>query len=182
MESTHGSLLERLRQPGEPLAWQRFVQLYTPLLISWSRRLRLQDADAADLVQDVLMHLVRKLPEFDYQPGKSFRGWLHTVLVNKWRDRSPSPAAGGKLPEVGRPDPQVQLTEAEYQQHLVGRALQLMKAEFPDITWKAFWEYFACGRPAAQVAQELKTTVNVVYLARSRVMTRLRQELGGLLD
>src|SRR5687767_14676256 len=87
MDSTPQSLLEKLRLAPEPACWDRFVQLYTPLLYDWARRLHLQDADAADLVQDVLLALVRKLPEFEYQPQKSFRAWLRTMLVNKWRDR-----------------------------------------------------------------------------------------------
>ncbi len=73
MDSTPPSLLERLRLPGEEAAWGRFVELYTPLLFFWARRLGLQEADAADLVQDVFRALVRKLPGFVYEPGKSFR-------------------------------------------------------------------------------------------------------------
>src|SRR5262245_37406044 len=84
---TPASLLERLRQPDQDDAWPRFVQLYTPLLYSWSRRLGLQEPDAADLVQDVLLHLVRKLPEFTYDQNRSFRGWLRVVVLNVWRNR-----------------------------------------------------------------------------------------------
>src|ERR1700716_2727364 len=93
MHTTSVSLLQRLRQQPAADTWERFVRLYTPLLLYWARRLRLQDQDAADLVQDVLIVLVRKLPEFQYQPGRSFRGWMRTVLLNKWRDRPlPRPA------------------------------------------------------------------------------------------
>src|SRR5438876_4447688 len=87
MHSTPVSLLERLRRPAEPEAWGRFVHLYTPLLYYWSRRAGLQPSDAADLVQDVLTTLVQKLPEFRYDEHKSFRAWLRTVTLNKWRDR-----------------------------------------------------------------------------------------------
>lgn len=83
---TPASLLERLRQPAPESAWTRFVQLYTPLLFFWARRLGLRDADAADLVQDVLVLLVRKLPEFSYDRNKSFRAWLRTVTLNCWRN------------------------------------------------------------------------------------------------
>src|SRR5262245_40322296 len=88
MHTTSTSLLQRLRQPSDGDAWDRLVRLYTPLLLYWARRLGLQESDAADLVQDVLTVLVQKLPEFQYQPGKSFRGWMRTVLMNKWRDRA----------------------------------------------------------------------------------------------
>jgi DNA-directed RNA polymerase specialized sigma24 family protein len=77
MEHTPASLLERLRQPGDAGAWGRFVELYTPVLFAWARGLGLQDADAADLVQDVLTGLVRTLPSFQYQPGKRFRLAAH---------------------------------------------------------------------------------------------------------
>jgi RNA polymerase sigma-70 factor, ECF subfamily len=73
MESTSSSLLLRLRQPGEQASWQRFVDLYTPLLYFWACRMGLSSADAADLVQDVFVTLVQKLPQFEYDSGKSFR-------------------------------------------------------------------------------------------------------------
>jgi RNA polymerase sigma-70 factor (ECF subfamily) len=110
METTSVSLLERLRQPDQPRAWERFVELYTPLLLYWARRRGLQHQDAADLVQDVLTVLVRKLPEFTYDRRRSFRGWLRTVLLNKWRDRQRLhrlPLAGAEevdLAEVAAPD------------------------------------------------------------------------------
>jgi RNA polymerase sigma-70 factor (ECF subfamily) len=86
MDTTPASLLERLRQPNQANAWERFVELYTPLLMYWARRRGLHPQDAADLVQDVFTVLVEKLPEFTYDHRRSFRNWLRTVLVNKWRD------------------------------------------------------------------------------------------------
>jgi RNA polymerase sigma-70 factor (ECF subfamily) len=86
MLDTSLSLLERLRSPTDQHAWQRFVELYTPLLFSWARRVGLQSHDAADLVQEVLTLLVKKLPEFQYDQGRSFRGWVHVILRNKCRD------------------------------------------------------------------------------------------------
>ncbi len=187
MPTTSITLLERLRKPGERDAWDRFVQLYTPLLLFWARRTGLPEADAADLVQEVFLVLLRKLPEFAYQPGRSFRGWLRTILVNKWRNyrdrlvntRNEGPAA---LEDLAGPDSMADLVKADYQQYLVGRALQLMQVEFQPATWKACWEYVVRGRPAAEVAAELNLSVNAVYLAKSRVLTRLRQELEGLLE
>src|SRR5258708_3966903 len=87
MHTTSASLLERLRQPDAADAWRRFVRLYTPLLYYWARGLGLPTHDAADLVQEVLVVLVHKLPEFNYDPTKSFRGWLRTIALNKWRER-----------------------------------------------------------------------------------------------
>lgn len=81
-----------------------------------------------------------------------------------------------------RPDPLTELAEAEYRCHLVHRALELMQAEFQTVTWKACWECVVRDRTAAEVAAELGITVNAVYLAKSRVLRRLREELQGLLD
>src|ERR1043166_5847080 len=81
------SLLEKLRRDADGAAWDRFVALYSPLLYQWARRIGLESADAADLVQEVFTLLVRKLPDFQYDPDKTFRGWLWTVTLNKWRER-----------------------------------------------------------------------------------------------
>jgi RNA polymerase sigma-70 factor (ECF subfamily) len=183
---TSASLLERLRQPNQEQAWTRFVQLYTPLLFHWARRLGLRDADAADLVQDVLTLLVRKLPEFRYDSRKSFRAWLRTVTLNSWRNRSrriePLRAAHpSDLDGLAGADEADLLSETEYQHWLVGRALELMQAEFQPSTWKACWECVVAGRPAAEVAAELGLSVGAVYMAKSRVLSRLRQELTDLL-
>jgi len=184
---TPASLLERLRQPASERAWVRFVQLYTPLLFFWVRRLGLQEADAADLVQDVFTVLVRKLPEFAYDRHKSFRAWLHTVTLNAWRNRRrraelPRAAAAADLAGLAGPDPADLFSEEEYRRWLVGRALELMQTEFQPTTWKACWECVVSGRPAAEVAAELGIGVGAVYMAKSRVLSRLRLELSDLLD
>jgi RNA polymerase sigma-70 factor (ECF subfamily) len=191
MHTTSASLLEQLRQPADQgataAAWGRFVQLYTPLLFFWARRLGLQEPDAADLVQDVFTVLLQKLPSFRYDQRKGFRNWLRTIIVNKWRDRkrreavAPVQAAAG-LAELPVPDDTEAFGEAEYRQQLVGRALELMQAEFAVNTWKACWEHVVSGRPAAEVAAELGISVNAVYVAKSRVLRRLHQELDGLMD
>lgn len=186
MDTTSVSLLEQLRFPAEQGAWTRFVKLYTPLLYHWGRQLGLSPEDTADLVQDVFATLVERLPEFTYEPSQSFRGWLHTLVRNRWRDRCRRAAArivaNGPLPEVEAPDPTTAFAEAEYRQHLVQQAMRLIEAEFEPITWQAFREYMIRGRPAGEVARELGITTNAVYLAKVRVLARLRQDLDGLLD
>ncbi len=186
MDRTPASLLERLRWPGETQAWDRLVELYTPLLYSWARRMGLQESDAADLVQEVFTLLLQKLPEFDYDPQKSFRGWLRQVAANKWREKQRRAAVregiAGFPADVAGPDPAEASWEDEYQRHLVRRALELMQREFQPTTWKACWEIVVQGRPAADVAAELKMTVGAVRAAKFRVLSRLRQELEGLLD
>jgi RNA polymerase sigma-70 factor (ECF subfamily) len=188
VERTPSSLLQRLRRSPDQADWDRFVDLYTPLLYFWTCRMGLQASDAADLVQEVFAALVEKLPEFEYDPGKSFRAWLRTLSVNKWRDclrrraaalRGASPAG---LDEVAVPGPAEALWEAEYRQHVVGQALEWMRGEFQPTTWKSFWGLVVEGRPAAEVGQELGLAANAVYAAKARVLRRLREELAGLLD
>jgi RNA polymerase sigma-70 factor (ECF subfamily) len=187
MHTTPASLLERLRQPNQQAAWARFVALYTPLLYHWARRVGLSSPQAGDLVQEVLLLLVRKLPEFVYDPRKSFRAWLRTVTLNKWReslrrDPSRSEINGVDLSDQAGPDSIQELEDAEYHDYLARRALTLMQAEFQPTTWKACWEQVVHGRPAAEVARELGITEAAAHVAKSRVLRRLRQELHGLLD
>jgi RNA polymerase sigma-70 factor (ECF subfamily) len=187
MHTTPVSLLERLRQPEDQAAWERFVELYTPLLYSWTRRQGMPPEEAADLVQDLFLLLVEQLPQFRYDPTKSFHAWLRTVFLNKWRNhqrrRSRGAAAAGGIPISELPvyDPEA-IDEAEYRQQLVSRALGLMQAGFEPATWQACWEFVAVGRPAEEVARSLGISRNAVYIAKSRVLRRLREELLGLLD
>ena len=188
METTPVSLLERVRKHWDQEAWGRFVALYSPLIFSWGRRCGLQAADSADLTQDVFTTLFQRLPEFTYDRHRSFRAWLHTVTVNHWRDRlrragtRPLPGDDRRLADLEVDGEISALQEDEYRQHLVGRALQIMQADFQPATWKAFWEHGVVGRPALEVANELGLTLLAVYSAKSRVLNRLRQELQGLLD
>lgn len=187
MNTTSLSLLERLRRPGEQDAWQRFVQLYTPLIFHWARRVGLPAQEAGDFVQDVMTLLVQKLPDFQYDRSKSFRGWLRTVTLNKWRElrRRPGIPLEPNSPDVSglvEPDDANGLSDQEYREFLVGRALKFMQVDFEPATWKACWEYVVVGKPATEVARQLGITVNAVYIAKSRVLRRLRQELQGLLE
>jgi RNA polymerase sigma-70 factor (ECF subfamily) len=188
MQSTPPSLLEKLHNPADHQAWQEFVDLYTPLLYHWARRAGLQDQDAADLLQDVFTTLYQKLPEFQYDQHKSFRKWLRSVTLNQWRDnckrrgRQPLGSNPDALNDVPASDGLDAAAEREYRQHLVGRALRLMQAEFQPTTWKACWEFVVRDRPAAEVARELGISENAVYIAKCRVVSRLRQELEGLMD
>ncbi len=181
------SLLQRLRQSPQGDAWARFVELYTPLLLTWSHRLGLREQDIADLLQDVFTLLVVHLPRFEYDPHKSFRAYLKTVLLNCWRKQqlrrvAEARATDARMEEVVDPGPGLEIEEEEYRRYLVRRALALMQAEFEPATWKACWEFVVNDRAAAEVAAELGLTVNAVYLAKGRVLRRLRTELADLLD
>jgi RNA polymerase sigma-70 factor (ECF subfamily) len=139
-------------------------------------------------VQEVFAVLVQKLPGFNYDGHKSFRSWLRTVTLNKWRDRQrqrrelPRDAEDSAFDGLVDADHAGLLEEAEYRQNLIRRALQIMQTDFQPATWKACWEFVVVGRPAAEVATELGIAVGAVYVAKSRVLARLRQELDGLLD
>lgn len=188
MPITPASLLERLRQPDARAAWDRFVELYTPLFYYWAKRLRVQSDDAADLVQDLFTTLVEQMPNFLYHPSKRFRGWLWTVFINRHRALRRRDAVrgtevdGAALDQLAGDAPPDEVAEREYRDYLVHRALQLMRADFQPQTWMACWEYVVVGRPAQEVAAELGIAVNAVHLAKSRVLRRLRDELQGLLD
>lgn len=185
MPTTSLTLLERLAQGGDDEAWNRFVDLYTPLLVGWCRRSGMSDVDAADMIQQVFLTLYEKLPAFQYRPQGSFRAWLKTVLLNAWRNqqRKNARAAGELDPEtLAGGDPRLELDEAEYRVHLVRRALEVMQDQFEPATWRACWEFVVQERPAAEVAAELGLTVNAVYLAKSRVLRRLREELRCFWD
>jgi RNA polymerase sigma-70 factor (ECF subfamily) len=183
--TTPVSLLERIARAPRTPDWERFVELYTPLLFAWAARAGATGDDASDLVQDVFTILVEKLPQFRYDAGGSFRGWLRTVLQNRWRqlrradpDRTRRAGAPPDLPDHRLPD----LTEAEYTRHIAQRALGVLEADFEPRTWAAFWAFVVEERPAAEVAARHRISVNAVYLAKARVLARLRAELAGLLD
>jgi len=187
--TTSVSLLHRLQQGTDSRDWQRFVHLYTPLLLRWARRAGAQDADAADLTQDVLLLLVHKLPTFDHKGPQSFRGWLRTLLLNKWRDlcryRAARPARidDAALETVpARAGDREDQEDREDRYRLIARALDLIRGDFEPHVWRAFWELFTSGRAADAVAAELGVRVAVVYSAKCRVLRALRQELDGLLD
>jgi RNA polymerase sigma-70 factor (ECF subfamily) len=181
MHTTPQTLLERLRQPGDREGWERFIKLYTPLFYYWARQAGVQDP--ADLIQDVFLVLIQELPMFQYDPSKSFRSWLRTILMNKVRKSLRRPP-GVQLvsTDLPGPDPREDLDEAEYRQRLVARALELMQTDFQPATWKAFWECEINGRAAAEVARELGLSVGAVWVNKSRVLARLRQELAGFMD
>lgn len=139
-------------------------------------------------MQDVFTTLAQKMPGFVYDPKKGFRNWLRAVTQNRWRDnrkmRSKRSLAGETTALDGMPGPdgEALFWETESHRHLVGRARDVMKAEFRPTTWRACWELVVEGRPATAVTAELVMSENAVYIAKGRVLRRLREELGGLLD
>ena len=185
MLETPVSLLDRLCQKPDEPHWERFVVLFTPILSRWGNRLGVPETDTEDLLQGVYTILFRKLPEFRYDPSKSFRGWLWTLFHRQtivWRKRQlrDLPLSLKQLEALASPDSVAEATEAEYRRALVNRVLQLIRTDFPEQTWRIFWQVTVDGRPGIEVAKKHAVTPNTVYLARGRVLARLRQELTDL--
>jgi len=187
--STASSLLRKVRGRA-PGAWERLFYLYSPLVYHWACQAGLQAADAADVVQEVFRSVVIHLPGFRRErPGDSFRGWLWTVTENKIRDLRRRrchqvEAVGGsdaqhflmQVPEVLASDSGDAVGDPVDPQ--LTRALELIRSEFEERTWRAFWGVVVEGRLAADVAAALGMSANAVYVARSRILRRLRDELG----
>lgn len=184
MHTTPPSLLEQLRQPGQQEAWDRFAELYTPLLYYWARSQNLMEADAADLVQEVFVLLVTKLPHFQYDQNGSFRGWLRTLTLNKHRElqRRKKPEAVEELVDIPAKDTDGILEENAYRFHLVQQMLHILQDQFPPSTWQLFQEYVIESRNPREIAATRKVTLGTIYAAKSKVLHRLRQELAGLLE
>lgn len=189
MQATSLTLLERVCRPGDETAWKRFVSLYTPLLFAWAKRLGLSSTEADDFVQDVLLLLLDKLRLFEHRGTGSFRGWLKTVAINKGRERfrrhAPPEAIGGDDHDwdaMADSDLVSGFWEREYRQHLVVRALEVMRDEFEQNTWQACWLRVVEELPASEVADRLGLKESAVFVYTGRVLRRLREELKDLLD
>jgi RNA polymerase sigma-70 factor, ECF subfamily len=193
MSETSASLLERLQGESDPDSWQKLVDLYTPLIRGWLRQQAGFDRDADDVVQDVLAVVVRKLPEFrkPERPG-AFRCWLRQITVNclreTWRSRRSRPLATGDSDFLGvlaqLEDPESglgRLWDQEYDRYVLGRLLESIEPHFTPATWQAFRRVTLEGAEPDRVARELGISVNAVFIAKSRVLSRLREEGRGLI-
>jgi len=189
---TRPSLLLRLRDAADADAWSEFVRLYTPLIFGHCRRYGLQDADAADIAQEVMRVAARSLPEFQYdsQRGK-FRGWmlqttrhrLHKFFTR--RDRAPQPASDTTLQRFldREPDQSEQARwEEDYRQRLFDWAVEKSRPEFQPATWEAFQLTAVDAVSVKEVAGQLGISVGAVYIARSRVIARLRELIETVTD
>ncbi len=188
---TRATLLARIRDGRDEEAWREFLHLYGPVVYGFARNRGLQDADAADLMQEVLRSVARNANKMEYDPKRgTFRGWLYTVTRNKvynflngQRHRPKAvgdSAAQDRLESIpdrnGEPDD----WELEYRRQLSAKAMDRVKGEFQDTTWKAFWGTAVEGRSPQEVGSELKMSTGAVYVAKSRVIARLRDEVQKL--
>lgn len=187
---TRPSLLLRLRDTQDSAAWAQFVDVYAPLVYGFGRRHGLQDADAADLTQDVLRAVASAASRLEYDPERgSFRGWLFTIARNKLRNflaaRQRQVQGSGDTGIQQQLQEQPDASESgdwdrEYEQRLFAWAAGHVRGSFADATWQAFWRTAVEGRKPAEVAVALGVSVGAVYIARSRVLARLREKIQQL--
>ena len=187
------TLLQRLRG-NEPDAWRAMVHLYTPLVYHWCARAGVVAADADDVAQEVLRVAATRLDTFRRdRPGDSFRGWLRGITRNMallhFRNRGRHPQASGGTDAFARlhelpaapAEPADEDDPPEQLDRLNRRAMELVRGEFEERTWQAFWQTVAEGRSPVDVAADLGVSPAAVRKAKSRVLHRLKEEFGDLI-
>ena len=191
---TRPSLLLRLRDARDQQAWGEFLEIYQPLIFRLLRRFGLQDADAREVTQEALLSVAKAVERWKDDPSRgSFRGWLATItrnlVVNFLIRQARHPRGTGDsgfarwLNEVPSPDCQEsQLFRLEHRRQIFWWAASEIENEFRSESWRAFWETSVAGREVADVARELKMSAGAVYVARSRVMKRLREKVEEARD
>lgn len=194
LEATSPSLLARARN-RDARAWERMVDLYAPLVYHWCRRADLSSEDTADVFQEVFRSVSEHLGSFRKErPGDSFRGWLRIITRNKVNDHfrrrgNEALAAGGTdahlrlqaIPDANVLDEE-DASEGDIVRRQLHRVLESIREEFEERTWKAFWAVQMDNRTTEEVATELGTTTATIRKAKFRVLRRLREELGDLLE
>lgn len=189
---TRQSLLVRLRDPKDEHAWAEFTEIYSPLIYGLARRKGFQDADAADLVQEVLRAVASAIDRWEPDPARgSFRSWLFTIARNLMLNlmagqRRHHKLLGGDLIQAlieAQPAPSREdsvLFDQEYNRRVFRWAAERVRPEFRGPTWSAFWGTAVDGRKAKEVGDGLGMSAGAVYMARSRVLARLRQVIEGV--
>lgn len=190
--ATRQSLLLRLRDLQDHEAWTQFVEVYAPLIYAYVRKRGVQDADAADLTQACLRKVTDHVGNLDYDPRKdSFRGWLFTVVRNKlndfydrprhlWQGSGDSQIHSLLENQAARESADVNEWEREYQQTLFFWAAEKVRPLVQETTWQAFWQTAVESKPGEEVARKLGISVGAVYIAKSRVIVRLREMIRTL--
>ncbi len=185
---TRASLLVRIRDQRDGQAWSQFVEIYSPLIYGFGRKHGLQDADAVDLTQEVLRIVARTAERFEYDAKLgSFRGWLFTIVRNElrtWLNRQQRMVVATESPRLeDLPDDAAESAswDQEHERRLFAWAAEQIQKEIQPATWQAFWRTAVEGQAGKDVAADLEMSVAAVYLAKSRVMARLKElvkELG----
>jgi RNA polymerase sigma factor (sigma-70 family) len=184
---TRPSLLVRIRDARDAESWQAFVELYTPLVYRYARRRGLQDADAADVAQEVMTEVARSMPRFEYEPERGrFRDWLGCIArrqVGRFfagQDRT-GVGGGQDLDQLAASPADAEWID-EYNAGLLEVVLERAKPHFEPATWQAFTRVWIEGKGSAEVAAELGLPIDTVYVAKCRVLKRLAEDLHALSD
>ncbi len=191
---TRLTLVGRLGNARDHEAWTEFVSIYEPLILRLLRQNGLQDCDSSDVCQQVLQAVAKDIDTWkpDGKHG-SFRRWLFRVARNRvikflMSQRKQPRAAGGTSAHVlmrQQPDARASISEVfdrEYRERVLVWAAEQIREEFRESTWNAFWRTCIDGRPVAEVAEELGTTAGNIYVARSRIMSRLKTQVKHILE
>lgn len=193
MSDTSLSLIERVQQQNGETCWAELVDLYGPLLLRWALRYEVQQSDAEDLVQDVLLVVCRELPSFHHQGRTgSFRAWLRTILVHRLqnyrRSRNSQPKARGGsdaeelLQNLADPASGIsRIWDREHDARVLTCLMKQISSRFTPSSIEAFERTTLKGEAASQVASDLGMSVNSVFIAKSRVLSELRRRAQGLL-
>jgi RNA polymerase sigma factor (sigma-70 family) len=188
---TSATLLARLRQaPADQAAWRHFMECYGRKIYAWCRQWNLQEADAEDVTQNVLIKLADKMKLFVYDPEKSFRAWLKTVTRNAWSDYwagRKAVAVGGSqalemLATVEAREDLVRRLDGEFDRELLEEARARVRLRVTPRTWEAFELTAIQGQSGAEVAAALDMKVATVFVARSKVQKMLQEEIQKLED
>jgi RNA polymerase sigma-70 factor (ECF subfamily) len=189
---TRITLLGRLqRDPSNQAVWAEFVEHYGPRIYGWCRKWNLQEADAQDVTQNVLLKLAQKLREFAYDPSRSFRAWLKTLTHHAWSDfletrQKPGQGTGDSgmlemLVSVAARDDLIKRLEEEFDRELLDEAMRRVRLRVAPQTWSAFTLTALEGLSGAEAAQRIPMQVAQVFIAKRRVQKMLQEEVS-LLD
>ena len=193
MDETSLTLLDSIKSQNDDTSWQELFELYSPLIQGWLRRHGTELNDADDVAQDVLTVVYRRLREFDRQRTGSFRNWLRTITINclrdHWRGQKQTPKATGEsnfvqlLSELSdATSPLTQAWNEEHDRHVTQLLLSRIKHEFRETTWEAFERFALKNEDPDEIAAQLEITPNAVYIAKSRVLKRMREVGEGLIE
>ncbi|MBC7818972.1 MAG: sigma-70 family RNA polymerase sigma factor [Planctomycetaceae bacterium] len=179
---TRASLLVRIRDQRDGQAWSQFVEIYSPLIYGFGRKHGLQDADAVDLTQEVLRIVARTAERFEYDAKQgSFRGWLFTIVRNElrtWRGRQQRMVVATgeqRIEDLVDDASESALWDQDHERRLFAWAAEQVQKEVQPATWQAFWRTAVEGQSGKDVAADLEMSIAAVYLAKSRVMARLKE-------
>lgn len=188
--STSLSLLERVRGQDQE-AWHRLLHIYGPLVISWIKYSGVDETNAVDVAQEVWQSVASSLAMFHKNADSgTFRGWLWTITRNKLNDRyrsqryRPQAIGGTDAQTMFQSLPEVEPGEASgiHDNQILHRALELIRPDFDERNWQAFWRMVVDGQAAPAIGQELGMTANAVHQAKFRILRRLREEMNGLMQ